>query len=72
MFTCQFKDLPCQQALLNVINNVLSHYRKANIPTFADRNNVGRVIKTYYDKYIKLNDITKENRNAQNAVIISF
>ena len=39
---------------------------------FADRNNVRQIIKTYYDKYIKLNEINKENRNAQNAEIISF
>ena len=67
-----FKDLHCKQALSNVIDNVLSHCRKANIPTFTDRTNVGRVIKTYYDKIIKLNKINKENRNAQYAVIISF
>ena len=50
----------------------LSHYRKANIPAFTDQHNVGRVIRTYYDEYIKPNKINKENNNAQNAVIISF
>ena len=55
-----------------MFDNVLSHYHKSNIPTFTDQNNVGRVIKTYHDKCIKLNKINKENRNAQNEVIISF
>ena len=54
------KDLHWKQALSTVIDNVLSHYRKANIPMFIGRNNVGRVIKTYYDKYTKLMKLTKK------------
>ena len=66
------KDLHWKQALSNAIDNVLSHYRKVNIPTFTGRNNLERDIKTYYDNNIKLNKTNKENTNAQNAVIISF
>ena len=66
------KDLHWKQALSNAIDNVLSHYRKVNIPTFTGQNNLERDIKTYYDKNNKLNKNNKENTNAQNAVIISF
>ena len=56
------KDLHWKQALSNVIDNVLSQYHQSNISTLTDRNNVGRVIKTYHDKYSILNSIKLTNK----------
>ena len=66
------KEHHWNNALSNVIDNVLLHYRKANIPTFTGRNNIGRVIKTYYEKYIKLIKVNKDTRNIQNPAIATF
>ena len=66
------KEHHWNEALSNATNNVLFHFRKANIPTFIGRNNIGKVIKTYYEKYIKLHKLKKEARNIQNLVIATF
>ena len=66
------KEHHWNDALSNVIDNVLLHYRNANIPTFTGRNNNGRVIKTYYEKYIKLIKVNKDTRNIQSPAVATF
>ena len=66
------KEHHWNEALSNAINNVLLHYRKANIPTFIGQNNIGRVIKTFCEIYITLHKIKQEARNIPNAVIATF
>ena len=67
------KDLHWDQALSATIENVLLHYQKANIPTLEDRNNIGRVIKDYYEKeFISLMKLKDYRRREDEPRIIKF
>ena len=67
------KDLHWDQALSATIENVLLHYQKANIPTLEGRNNIGRVIKDYYEKeFISLMELKDYRRREDEPRIIKL
>lgn len=67
------RDMHWDQALSATIDSVLQHYQRSNVPTIAGRNNIGRVIKTYYDlEYMMLWKKNQDRRLADNSGVIKF
>ncbi|KAL7631840.1 UNVERIFIED_CONTAM: hypothetical protein RMT77_017864 [Armadillidium vulgare] len=67
------KDLTFNDALSLTIDNVLKHYKKANIPTLSGRNNIGKIIKEAQDEYMTLMKYNENRRQLDNpGITIKF
>ena len=66
------KGLKFNDALSLTIDNVLKHYLKSNIPPISGRNNIGKIIKEEYNKFMRLMKYNENRRHLYNPGIKKF